>query len=244
MDRNKAQGYHNNRYHPCRFGAGCKAASSGLCFIRPHSRTNVYIDGFNLYFGALKNKPYRWLNVARLCELMLPGNDIRAIKYFIALVTPRPGDPQQPIRQQTYLRALKTLPGLSIILGHFLSHTVIMPLADRQCGKTTYARVIRTEEKGSDVNLAVHMLNDAYHDQYDIAVIVSNDSDLVEAIRIVTKELGKRVGVLNPHKHPSRTLLSQATFFKTIRQGVLSVSQFPIMMKDRHGTFHRPASWR
>jgi len=239
----RTQGYDDPRYHPCRFGAGREAAKSGLCFIKPRSRTSVYIDGFNLYFGALKNTPYRWLDVGRFCELMLPRNDIHAIKYFTALVTPRPEDPQQPIRQQTYLRALRTLPNLSIILGHFLSHAVMMPLAKQDRGRTEYVHVIKTEEKGSDVNLAVHMLNDAYQDKYDVAVVVSNDSDLVEAIRIVTRELEKRVGVLNPHRHPSRTLLAHATFFKSIRKGVLNVSQFKQTLRDLHGEFHKPASW-
>jgi len=243
MDNKNAQGYHDLRYHPCRFGAGREAAKGGLCFAGPRSRTIVYIDGFNLYFGALKGTPHRWLDVSKFCSLMLPGNDVQAIKYFTALVTPRPDDPQQPIRQQTYLRALNTLPGLSITLGHFLSHVVTMPLARNCKGKTEYVRVIRTEEKGSDVNLAVHMLNDAYQNRYDIAVIVSNDSDLVEAIRIVTMELGKRVGVLNPHRYPSRTLLAHATFFKTIRKGVLQASQFNPILRDQHGEFHKPDSW-
>ncbi len=119
----------------------------------------------------------------------------------------------------------------------------MMPLAEKECGKTKYVRVIRTEEKGSDVNLAVHMLNDAYKDRFDTAVIVSNDSDLAEVIRITTKELGKRVGVLNPHRHPSRTLLAYATFYKKIRQGVLQVSQFSPNLEDRHGPFHKPEFW-
>ncbi len=85
-------------------------------------RTSVYIDGFNLYFGALRGTPYRWLDVARLCEIMLPKNEINMIKYFTALVKPRPYDEHQPIRQQTFLRALKTIKDLSVIYGHFLSH--------------------------------------------------------------------------------------------------------------------------
>jgi len=243
MDKKRAHGYHGSRYHPCRFGAGREAASGGLCFAPPRLRTRVYIDGFNLYFGALKGTPFRWLDASKFCRLMLPQNDICSIKYFTALVTPRPDDPRQPSRQQAYLRALRTLPNISIILGHFLSHTVTMPLAVRGNGGKRYVKVIKTEEKGSDVNLAVHMLNDAYQNRYDVAVIVSNDSDLAEAIRIVTKELGKRVGVLNPHRHPSRTLLAHATFFKTIRKGVLRVSQFPPTLRDKHGAFHKPAIW-
>ncbi|MFH0799004.1 MAG: NYN domain-containing protein [Pseudomonadota bacterium] len=209
----------------------------------PTPKTSVYIDGFNLYFGALKKTPFRWLNIATMCRLLLPKNDICEIKYFTALVTPRAGDEQQPMRQQTYLRALKTLPNLSIVLGHFLTHEVNMPLAASKGPKFEYVRVIKTEEKGSDVNLAVHLLNDGYQNKYDMAVVVSNDSDLVEAIRIVTKQLHKGVGVLNPHKNPSRTLLAHATFFKTIRKGVLRVSQFEPALEDTNGRFHKPESW-
>lgn len=56
-------------------------------------KTNVYIDGFNLYYGCLKKTPYRWLNVAELCRLMLPKDTIHRIKYFTARVSARPRDP-------------------------------------------------------------------------------------------------------------------------------------------------------
>jgi uncharacterized LabA/DUF88 family protein len=206
-------------------------------------KTIVYIDGFNLYFGALKATPYRWLDLTKLCKILLPKNEILEIKYFTALVKPRPHDAQQPIRQQTYLRALKTIENLSIIYGHFLSHEVMMPKAGTTGKKPEYVKVIKTEEKGSDVNIATHLLNDAYHNQYDVAVIVSNDSDLIEPIKIVIGELMKGVGIINPHKHPSRTLLEHATFFKSIRTSALVKSQFPSTLTDEHGEFHKPQSW-
>jgi uncharacterized LabA/DUF88 family protein len=207
-------------------------------------RTYVYVDGFNLYFGALRRTRYRWLNLQRLCELMLAThNRIDRIKYFTARVTQRPQNPLQPARQQAWLRALKTLPSLDIIFGHFLTHDVRMPLAGTPPGQPlTYVTVLKTEEKGSDVNLATHLVNDAHLDRFDLAVIISNDSDLIEAVRIV-KGLGKTVGVLNPHQHPSRALLREATFMKPIRQGPLSASQFPDYLKDATGSFHKPVGW-
>jgi hypothetical protein len=114
-------------------------------------KANVYVDGFNLYYGAVKATPYRWLNIAALCQLLLPCDQINRIEYFTALVSPRPNNPDQPTRQRTYLRALMTIPNLSITYGHFLLHDVSMPLAAPGCG---FARVVKTEEKGSDVNLA------------------------------------------------------------------------------------------
>ena len=95
-------------------------------------RANVYMDGFNLYYGALRNTPYRWLDVAKLCRFMLPRDTIHQIKYFTALVNPRAKDRDQRTRQQTYLRALHTIPNLEIIFGHFLTHEVMMPLAPPQ----------------------------------------------------------------------------------------------------------------
>ncbi len=184
-------------------------------------KTCVYIDGFNLYYGALRKTPYRWLNPRRLCELLLPKNTVAEIKYFTALVSARPNDPDQPMRQQLYLRALRTVPGVSIHLGHFLSHEVMMPLVVPAGARQQYVRVIKTEEKGSDVNLATHLLHDAHMGRFDVGVVVSNDSDLLEPIKIVRKQLGKKVGILNPHPTPSRALLPHIDFFKPIRAGVL-----------------------
>ena len=203
-------------------------------------KANIYVDGLNLYYGALKNTPYRWLDIAKLCRIMLPHDNINQIKYFTALVNPRPIDPDQLTRQRIYLRALTTIPNLEIIYGHFLTHEVMMPLAPPKNG---YAKVIKTEEKGSDVNLAMHLLSDGYKDAYDVAIIVSNDSDLLLPIQFVKKELGKMTGILNPQKYPSRVLTANADFVKNIRKGVLSKSLFPTTLTDSQGTFKKPITW-
>ena len=205
--------------------------------------TNVYIDGFNLYYGALRNTPYRWLNPEMLCQLLLPKNMIGEIKYFTALVSARPSDPDQPVRQQLFLRALATLPKVSVHLGHFLTHEVWMALVVPPGHPQKFAKVIKTEEKGSDVNLATHLLHDAHRGKFDIAVVISNDSDLLEPIKIVRQELHKCVGILNPHPNPSRALLPHLDFIKQIRGGVLRASQFPNTLTDLHGSFIKPTSW-
>jgi len=206
-------------------------------------KTNLYIDGFNFYYGALKGTPYRWLNIARLCEQLLPKNQIHKIKYFTANVNARPNDPDQHIRQQTYFRALRTIPHVEIILGHFLTQKIFMPLAGQPAGHPKYVRVVKTEEKGSDVNLAVHLLNDGHKRDYEVAVLITNDSDLLEAVRIVRQELNLPVGILNPYNRPSHVLLQHASFIKPIRKGVLGASQFPHKLTDDNGVFHKPASW-
>ena len=87
-------------------------------------KTVVYFDAFNFYFGAIKGTPFKWVDLGKLCSLLLPNNQIIAIKYFTARVRPQPHDPDQPVRQQVYWRALRTLPNLTIYEGHFLIHTV------------------------------------------------------------------------------------------------------------------------
>ena len=207
-------------------------------------RTFVYVDGFNLYYGAVKNTPYKWLNIRRLCELLLPGHSIARIKYFTARVSARKDDPAKPTRQQIYLRALRTIPDLKIVYGSFLSHDVIMPLAEPTVGGPRFAKVTRTEEKGSDVNLATHLVHDAYQGNFQVAVLVTNDSDLLEPIRIVRQELHFEVGILNPHLHtPSQVLTRHASFIKQLRAGPLKASQFPSTLKDTNGEFHKPGVW-
>ena len=208
-------------------------------------RTNVYIDGFNFYYGAVRHTPYKWLNFAELCRLLLPPSQytINQIKYFTARVQARPTDPDQPVRQEIYLRALRTIPALSIIFGHFLTNETSMQVAGQNPRTPTYVRVLKTEEKGSDVNLASHLVNDAHKRDFEVAVVISNDSDLVEPVRIVTQELGLQVGILNPHARRSRELSQYATFYKKIRPGVLSASQFPATLTDATGNFHKPPVW-
>lgn len=206
-------------------------------------RTCVYVDAFNLYYGALKNTPYKWLDLLALCKAYLKGNDITAIKYFTAKVKARPNDPQQPARQQAYLRALSTHPCVEIIFGHYLSHNVQARLATPPTQGSPFVTVIKTEEKGSDVNLATHLVHDAHLNRFDVAVVVSNDSDLLTPIQIVRKELGKQVGILNPHARPSKMLLQHSDFFKPIRNGALQGSQFPDELTDRHGTIRKPVGW-
>lgn len=207
-------------------------------------RTTIYVDGFNLYFGALRKTPYRWLDILALCNIYLPNNNITSIKYFTAKVSARPNDPQQPARQQAYLRALTTLPCIEIIYGHYLSHTISARLASPPSKGNPYVNIIKTEEKGSDVNLATHLLHDAHKNRYDIAVVISNDSDLLEPIKLVRSDLGKQVGILNPQKNPSRAILPHIDFIKQIRPGPLSASQFPNQITDKNGhIIYKPNSW-
>jgi hypothetical protein len=207
-------------------------------------RTWVYVDGFNLYYGAVKDTPYKWLNIHRLCEILLPKHSIQRIKYFTARVSARADDPNKPTRQQIYFRALRTIPNLEIIYGSFLSHDVMMPLAEPPTAGSRFVKVTRTEEKGSDVNIATNLIHDAYQTKFECAVLITNDSDLEAPVRIVHEDLGLEVGILNPHHQTaSRVLTKHASFIKQIRQGALRASQFAPTLRDNKGEFRKPQAW-
>ena len=152
-------------------------------------------------------------------------------------------DPDQPIRQETYMRALqKYIPEVSIYYGHFLSHKIQAPNAPLT-DPPTFSKIIKTEEKGSDVNLAVHLLNDAWLDKYDCAVVISNDSDLAEPIRLIREQHKKMIGLISPllKGHPSHELQKHAHFVKRIRKGVLRISQLPTRIPGTK--IHKPSKW-
>jgi len=240
----------------------------------------AYVDGFNLYNGAVRNTPYKWLDLGRLCNRFAPaGCQIAKIMYFTALVKPRPNDPGLHIRQQIYLRALSTLPDFHIVFGDFRPRPTMLPLCDPnrisppprqpisvpvvstthgvskslslpldiaaiQKGRTAFVPVLKTEEKGSDVNLATHLVRDAFREEYDAAIIVSNDSDLAEPIRLVKQELGKHITIVTPYRRtPAAELQRLAEVFRYIPESVLKACQFPPVLQDGQGRFQKPAQW-
>lgn len=206
-------------------------------------RTIVYVDSFNLYFGCLKGTAYRWLDLAELCRRSLPPEyQVNHIHFFTARVRARPNDSQQPLRQQTYIRALETIPYLTVQYGTFLQSTVRAPLAKPVPGGPMFADVLKTEEKGSDVNIATQLLVDAFDHAFDAAVVVSDDSDLVQPVHVVRKKFGRHVRVLSP-RGKSRELYKVATRFQKIEVSALQTSQFPQTLTDKNGIITKPATW-
>ncbi|MES2001711.1 MAG: NYN domain-containing protein [Pseudomonadota bacterium] len=208
-------------------------------------RTRVYVDGYNLFYACLKGSAYKWLNVHALVTNLLPKNRIDKLRYFTAQVSARPHDLNQPQRQQTYLRALATIPEIEVHFGHFLTHEVSMPdAASWAAGRYRPVRVMKTEEKGSDVNLATHLLIDAFDNSFDVAVIVSNDSDLKEPIRLVRSRFGKKIVLLGPKStRLSGALRPLADYIRQFGPSALANAQFSPVMTDAVGKFHKPPDW-
>ena len=210
----------------------------------PRHRTIVYIDGFNLYYGALKGTDRKWLDPVALSESLLPRNTILQVRYFTARIKPRPDELHAPARQQAYLRALTARDRLSVHEGQFFTSRARMPRADLSAHPRT-VEVIKSEEKGSDVNLATYLVRDAYVNAADAFVVISNDSDLTEPMRLVKQEAGKIVGLISPYPTNSRALMTcRPDFAKTVRRHHLNAAQFPDVVQLPDGTtVTKPNDW-
>jgi uncharacterized LabA/DUF88 family protein len=212
----------------------------------------VYIDGLNLYNGSVKHTSFKWLDLGALSAALLPGRTIKRIRYFTAVVVDFQHDPQASTRQGMYLRALRTIPNLIVHRDGWFSQDARMlpqyPLAYRDPTRPPVCvQVLRMEEKRTDVDIATHLLVDCFSNDFDEAVVISNDSDLAPPIETVKSKYGKRIGVINPHRPywMSSHLREAATYaYSQINKSLLAKCQFPPTITDAAGrTIAKPASW-
>ena len=118
-----------------------------------------------------------------------------------------------------------------------------MPVANPKPGQRRTVEVIRTEEKGSDVNLATLLLVDAFEGEFELAVVISNDSDLSLPIEVV-RQRGFEVGVLNPHlNRPSKKLRDVASFVRPIRPRAVGAAPLHDPLRDAKGQIRKPPNW-
>lgn len=224
-------------------------------------RVSVYIDGFNLYYGSLKDTPYKWLDPYALACALLPSDHVSAVHYFTARVKPTPRNPSVHQRQGIYLRALATLANVHVREGFFLlkksRQPKVQPLNPLNAKIPNPANptveIWLNEEKGSDVNLATQLLMDAFDDNFDLAVVISNDSDLAWPILKVRQKFRKNVGIYKPDRPAgfpspmprpdSRELQNCARWFRHIEEHHLIASQLPPTLTDAVGTIRKPAGW-
>lgn len=217
--------------------------------IEGNLRTYVYVDGFNLYYRALKGTRYKWLDLRKLTEGVLdPANQVEKIRYYTARVSStRVGsvaDGDAPKRQNAYLSAIKTIHGVSIHYGRFLPKVVTRPVVGSLPNHPTFVRVHDTEEKGSDVNLASHLLRDGFMDQYDVAIVLSKDTDLLEPIRIVRQDLRKPVGLICPDGQVPGSFKNVVSFVRHITLRRLAAAQMSNPVTDKKGQqIFRPPGW-
>lgn len=206
-------------------------------------RVRVCVDGFNLCYRALKGTDLRWLNPLALARSLLdPRDAIDRLRCFTARISARAGDTDAPRRQQAYLAALGTVPEVTVHTGRFLAKERTRPLAE---DPATFVWILDFEEKGSDVNLAAHLLMDAWRDRFDLALVMSQDTDLCEPLRMVRDVIGKDVGVVwLDGREPGRRFVGCSSFVRHATPARLRAAQFPAALRDRRGReVLRPEGW-
>lgn len=205
------------------------------------NRVMGYIDGFNLFYGLRDSglRRYYWLDPARLIQnLLKPGQELAGVRYFSARISQNPADAGKHLRQQTYLEAIETVPSVETVYGHYLSKTK----SCLRCGASWQ----QSEEKMTDVNIAVRLLCDAMDDSFDTAMIVSADSDLVPPVQLIHSRFPvKRVIVASPPDRHSLRLASVANASFVIGRKKLQDSQLPNELTKPDGyVLKRPSQWR
>lgn len=204
-------------------------------------RVVVYIDGLNLYYGmkSMGWRRYYWLDLQRLSENMMnPYQQLQLVRYFTAKVLPDDNAQGQAERQDAYLLALSSLPKLRIKYGFHIPKTITCP----HCG----AGIRRYEEKMTDVNIAVALLEDAHDDLYDTAILISADSDLIGPVEVVRqKYANKQVIAAFPPKRNSWQLRQAASAAFTLGRKRIAQSQLPNPVHKPDGyPVPKPDNWQ
>jgi len=200
------------------------------------ARVIVYVDGFNLYYGQCKGRiGRRWLDLGALASRLRPQDEIACIRYFSAWVK----GPSQAIRQNVYVRALRTIPVLTDHMSYFSMKPTWMPQVDRSLPDV---EVLKTQEKGSDVNLATYLLLDGADGCFEEAVVISNDQDLTLPVQRTRERVGP-VHVVAPNNQPGTDLEVAASTYSRLFPSYVRQCQFPDPMTDAAGVFHKPADW-
>lgn len=234
-------------------------------------RTRVYVDGYNLYYGCLKGSPHKWLDPLSLFERILPTVtasigplgaltselDPLAVKFFTAPILEKAAKAEDSLRcQERYHKALnKHLQGrIEIIKGYYSLTQAKAKVIDGQDPKKwprdcTETPIWKLEEKQSDVNLAVHAVVDALKGGIEHVVIVTNDTDIETALKMIRQHTIAAVGLIIPttdrHRQPNISLADHAHWVrKHITTEELRASQLPLVIPDGKKTaISKPESW-
>jgi 6-hydroxy-3-succinoylpyridine 3-monooxygenase len=207
--------------------------------------SGIYIDGFNLYYGALKGTSNRWLDLQKYFTQIRSDEEIDKIWYFTAKVNGKSKE-----KQEAYLNAISTCPLVKIVEGIFKHKKQKCKVYD--CNHLPDRKLFSVpEEKQTDVNIALQIVRDAYEKKYANIILVSGDSDLTPALALV-KEISPKtkITVYIPDSSGKRTyntgeVRKIADHVKRLPPNNLSKAQFPIEIRDVQGNLisEKPSSW-
>jgi uncharacterized LabA/DUF88 family protein len=231
------------------------------------SRTAVYIDGYNLYYGRLRGTPFKWLDVIQLFQTILAQRDqnehLTFVKFFTApaLATFATHGTASVEAQSAYQRALKAKYGacFEIIYGNhsFDKNGALLPnfVFGQPYDRTNRVRVWKLEEKKTDVNLALSMYRDVCKGRCDRIILVSNDGDAEPALAAIREDFPKvMIDVVMPirplaigavmHRRASGSLSNLADWtVACLTDDQLRQAQLPEKVPTKKKTILKPSHW-
>lgn len=211
----------------------------------------VYVDGYNVYYRSLRGRGprHKWLDLQGLVERKFKGYQVARVVYCTARVS----DQQTAARQDRYIRALAST-GVEVVEGQFKMREKKGFLIDPPPSYPNQKGIIRSpEEKRSDVNLATHLLVDAYEKRFDEAVVMSMDTDLALPISHVVNKLNLPVHLFVMASHLDGGVERKASVAYDLRQaGVrikrydandIKASQLPHVLTVGQAQIAKPPHW-
>ena len=208
----------------------------------------AYIDGFNLYMRAIRYHNIRWVDLSAMVESVCHV-EVNHTYYFTARVRAEEDDPSKHVRQDVYIRALRAT-GHTVVEGVFRRDPkwrkpkgTLNPIRP----KPEFVRVWIDQEKGSDVNLAIHLVRDVYEGDVEHAVVVTNDRDQRPAIEL-SLERGITVTTVNPDRDAESVFQPMSVDYPllsclTLRRSDLVRGMMPDRVNGPDGPIKRPLDW-
>lgn len=213
---------------------------AALSFLETTLRTVVFVDGYNLYYGLLRRSKFKWLDLFKLFNehVLTSDANLIQIRYYTSPVLGRMCDSvESPARQRRYIQALSSSHAglITIVQGKIVVSRPYLRLVSRlpEAPEVDKVQVFNFNEKKTDVNIAVDMLNGAWLGQFDQAVLCSNDSDLEAALALIRQHIPKiRLGLVAPiykedSRHMSHDLIRHVHWSKVLSVEHIKLSQFP-----------------
>jgi len=173
--------------------------------------TIIYIDGYNLFYGRLRNTPYKWLDIFKLFQSIArvqdPSSNIIKVKYFTAPVKANFASHghESVMAQNAYHRALKQIyqQRIEIISGYHTVEKGYPPRYSKPIDKNNRVEIWKFEEKQTDVNIALSMYKDARDANINQQILVSNDSDLEPVLKLICEDTSNlELGLIIPRAKP------------------------------------------
>lgn len=223
-------------------------------------KTILYVDGYNLYYGLLKSTPYKWLDLVKLLGKIAHENtedlELVSVKFFTAPIkvnfASNAGNSQKS--QQDYHRALQTLyTEFSLILGYFDATEGWFPRHQKPVDRNDTVKAWKLEEKQTDVNIALDMYRDISNGKTEQVILVSNDSDLVPALKAIKEDFPSAIiGAIMPiikrgtdkSRSPNASISKYTDWTRNhVNESELEKAQLPELIPTKKKPIRKPHYW-